>query len=55
MAENNGASSNGAAKVTPRLKTRYFEEIRPTIRDSQMLAPSSRRPTAIVLNKQALR
>jgi large subunit ribosomal protein L5 len=31
MAENNGASSNGAAKVTPRLKTRYFEEIRPTL------------------------
>ena len=32
-----------------------FEDIRPTIRDSQMLARSSRRPTAIVLNKQALR
>jgi large subunit ribosomal protein L5 len=31
MAENNGASSNGAVKVTPRLKTRYFEEIRPTL------------------------
>jgi len=29
--------------------------IRPTIRDSQILARSSRRPTAIVLNKQALR
>src|SRR6476620_12174245 len=31
MAENNAASSNGAVKVTPRLKTRYFEEIRPTL------------------------
>jgi large subunit ribosomal protein L5 len=31
MAENNGASNNGAVKVTPRLKTRYFEEIRPTL------------------------
>ena len=36
-------------------KVGRFEEIRPTIRDSQMLARSSRRPTAIVLNKQALR
>jgi large subunit ribosomal protein L5 len=31
MAENNGASSNGAGKVTPRLKARYVEEIRPTL------------------------
>ena len=31
MAENNGASSNGAVKVIPRLKTRYVEEIRPTL------------------------
>ena len=36
-------------------KVGRFEEIRPTIRDSQVLARSSRRPTAIVLNKQALR
>src|SRR6476659_5220597 len=36
-------------------KVGRFEEIRPTIRDSQILARSSRRPTAIVLNKQALR
>lgn len=36
-------------------KVGRFEEIRPAIRDSQMLARSSRRPTAIVLNKQALR
>ena len=36
-------------------KVGRFEEIRPTIRDSQTLARSSRRPTAIVLNKQALR
>lgn len=32
-----------------------FEDIRPAIRDHQKLARSSRRPTAIVLNKQALR
>ena len=31
MAENNGASSNGTGKVIPRLKTRYFEEIRPSL------------------------
>jgi sulfopyruvate decarboxylase subunit alpha len=36
-------------------KVGRFEDIRPTIRDSQILARSSRRPTAIVLNKQALR
>jgi hypothetical protein len=36
-------------------KVGRFEEIRPAIRDSQVLARSSRRPTAIVLNKQALR
>jgi sulfopyruvate decarboxylase subunit alpha len=36
-------------------KVGRFEEIRPAIRDSQILARSSRRPTAIVLNKQALR
>ena len=36
-------------------KVGRFEDIRPTIRDSQMLARSSRRPTAIVLNKEALR
>ena len=36
-------------------KVGRFEEIRPAIRDQQMLARSSRRPTAIVLNKQALR
>ena len=36
-------------------KVGRFDDIRPTIRDSQILARSSRRPTAIVLNKQALR
>ena len=36
-------------------KVGRFEDIRPTIRDSHILARSSRRPTAIVLNKQALR
>jgi len=36
-------------------KVGRFEDIRPTIQDSQILARSSRRPTAIVLNKQALR
>src|SRR3970282_1426151 len=36
-------------------KVGRFEDIRPAIRDSQMLARSSRRPTALVLNKQALR
>jgi sulfopyruvate decarboxylase subunit alpha len=36
-------------------KVGRFDDIRPTIRDSQMLARSSRRPTAIVLNKEALR
>src|ERR687898_458918 len=36
-------------------KVGRFDDIRPTIRDSQMLARSSRRPTAIVVNKQALR
>jgi len=36
-------------------KVGRFEDSRPPIRDSQILARSSRRPTAIVLNKQALR
>src|ERR671910_136597 len=36
-------------------KVGRFDDIRPTIHDSQILARSSRRPTAIVLNKQALR
>lgn len=36
-------------------KVSRVEEIRPAICDNQMLARSSRRPTAIVLNKQALR
>jgi sulfopyruvate decarboxylase subunit alpha len=36
-------------------KVGRFEEIRPAIQDSQMLARSSRRPVAILLNKQALR
>jgi sulfopyruvate decarboxylase subunit alpha len=36
-------------------KVGRFEEIRPAIKDGQMLARSSRRPVAILLNKQALR
>lgn len=36
-------------------KVGRFEEIRPAIYDHQLLARSSRRPTAIILNKQALR
>ncbi len=36
-------------------KVGRLEEIRPTILDSQTLARSSRRPVAIVLNKEALR
>ena len=34
----NGASGDGAAKVTPRLKTRYFDEIRPTLVNEQKYA-----------------
>ena len=36
-------------------KVGRLEEIRPAVRETQILARSSRRPTAIVLNKQALR
>lgn len=36
-------------------KVGRFEEIRPAIRDSQILARSSRQPVAILLNKEALR
>ena len=36
-------------------KVGRLEEIRPAILDSQTLARSSRRPVAIVLNKEALR
>jgi sulfopyruvate decarboxylase subunit alpha len=36
-------------------KVGRFDEIRPAIKDSQMLARSSRRPVAILLNKEALR
>jgi len=36
-------------------KVGRLEEIRPAIKDSQMLARSSRRPVAILLNKEALR
>jgi sulfopyruvate decarboxylase subunit alpha len=63
VGEENAAHATVGALTEPVLQAMHivyekvgrFEDIRPAIRDSHILARSSRRPTAIVLNKQALR